>query len=73
MVEIQGFSKKQQMLADIIWALDSQDQVQNFIKSLPTKDRMQAEVVTNMIVLAFFDQVDDTEIAHSILVDIMCK
>lgn len=58
MIEIVGFNKKQQMLADIIWSLDTQDQVQAFIKSLPQKDREQAQVVCEMMILAFFDEVD---------------
>ena len=58
MIEIVGFNKKQRMLADIIWALDTQDQVQAFIRSLPQKDREQAQVVCEMMILAFFDEVD---------------
>jgi hypothetical protein len=58
MIEIQGFNKKQRLLADIIWALDTQDQVQAFIRSLPKKDREQAQVVCEMMILAFFDEVD---------------
>ena len=58
MIEIHGFTKKQRMLADIIWELDTQDQVQAFIRSLPQKDREQAQVVCEMMILAFFDEVD---------------
>ena len=68
MIEIQGFTRKQRLLADIIWALDTQDQVQNFIRSLPPKDREQAEVITEMIILAFIDQCDtvDPEVSRAI-------
>ena len=61
MIEIQGFTKKQQMLADIIWALDTQDQVQAFIRSLPDADRKQAQVVCEMMILAFMDDVDTVD------------
>ena len=58
MIEIVGFSKKQRMLADIIWELDTQEQVVTFIASLPQKDREQAQIVCEMMILAFFDEVD---------------
>jgi hypothetical protein len=61
MIEIVGFNKKQRMLADIIWALDTQDQVQTFIRSLPKKDREQAQVVCEMMILAFMDEVDTVD------------
>ena len=61
MIEIVGFNKKQRMLADIIWELDTQDQVQAFIRSLPQKDREQAQVVCEMMILAFFDEVDTVD------------
>ncbi len=61
MIEIVGFNKKQRMLADIIWELDTQDQVQAFIRSLPRKDREQAQVVCEMMILAFMDEVDTVD------------
>lgn len=61
MIQIEGLSKKQRMLADIIWALDTQDQVQAFIRSLPEKDRKQAVVVTQLMILAFIDEVNTIE------------
>jgi len=67
MIEIQGLNKKQRLLADIIWQLDSQEQVQTFIASLPTKDRKDAQTVTQMMVLAFFDEVEDTQEAKRVI------
>jgi hypothetical protein len=61
MIEIVGFNKKQRLLADIIWELDTQDQVQAFIRSLPKKDREQAQVVCEMMILAFMDEVDTVD------------
>jgi hypothetical protein len=61
MIEIVGFNKKQRMLADIIWALDTQAQVQAFIRSLPKFDREQAQVVCEMMILAFTDEVDTVD------------
>jgi hypothetical protein len=61
MIEIEGLNKKQRMLADIIWSLDTQDQVRAFIASLPAKDRVQAQLVTQMMILAFIDEVNTIE------------
>lgn len=57
-IQIEGLNKKQRMLADIIWSLDNKEQVEAFIRSLPPKDRMQAQTVTEMMILAFTDEVD---------------
>jgi len=61
MIQIEGLNKKQRMLADIIWSLDTQDQVRAFIASLPAKDRIQAQLVTQMMILAFIDEVNTVE------------
>lgn len=61
MISIEGLNRKQRLLADIIWALDSQDQVANFIRSLPPKDRQEAETVTQMMILAFIDECESID------------
>jgi hypothetical protein len=67
MIKIEGLNKKQKLLADIIWALDSQEQVQTFIASLPPKDRRQAQTVTELMILAFLDEVEDTQEAKRVI------
>ena len=66
-ITITGLNRKQKMLADIIWALDSQEQVLNFIASLPPKDRKEAETVTQLMILAFLDEVTDTQEANQVI------
>ncbi len=61
MITIEGLNKKQRLLADIIWSLDTQDQVQAFIRTLPERDRREAQLVTQMMILAFIDEVDSIE------------
>lgn len=67
MITIEGLTRKQKMLADIIWALDTQDQVRNFIASLPPKDRNEAQVVCEMMILAFIDECEDTQDAQRVI------
>jgi hypothetical protein len=60
-IVIEGLSKKQRLFADIMWSLDSTDQVTTFIRSLPKKDRLQAQVVCELMILACIDEVDSVE------------
>ncbi len=60
-IVIQGLSKKQRLFADIMWSLDSTEQVTAFIRSLPVKDRQQAQVVCELMILACIDEVDSVE------------
>jgi len=73
MIKIEGLNKKQRLLADIIWALDSQEQVQTFIASLPPKDRRQAQTVTELMILAFLDEVENTQEAQRVIQSIVDK
>jgi 23S rRNA C2498 (ribose-2'-O)-methylase RlmM len=66
-IQIEGFTRKQSMLADIIWACETQEQVTNLIASLPKRDRIQAQIVLQMIVTATFDQSMDTDLAETVL------
>ncbi len=61
MITIEGLNKRQRMLADIIWALDSKEQVTDFIRTLPDVQKKEAIVVTQMMVLAFIDQIDTVD------------
>ncbi len=61
MITIEGLNKKQRLLADLMWSMDSKDQVTTFIRSLPERDRKQAQVVCELMVLAFIDEVDTVE------------
>ena len=73
MIEIEGLSKKQRMLADIIWALDSQQQVQTFIASLPQKERREAQTVTELMILAFLDECEGVAEAQQVIKSIVDK
>jgi phage host-nuclease inhibitor protein Gam len=61
MITIEGLNKRQRMLADIIWALDSKEQVTDFIRTLPDVQKKEAIVVTQMMVLAFIDQIETVD------------
>ena len=54
-IEIQGFSALQRELADRIWSLDTQGQVEEFVGTLPKSLRREAWVVMQMIIAAELD------------------
>ena len=66
-IQIEGLNKKQRLLADLIWSMDSKEQVVAFIRTLPPKDRRDAQTITEMMILAFLDEVESIDEAQSIL------
>ena len=57
---IEGLNSQQKVLADIIWACDSQEQVQTFIQALPTRAlRNEAQSIMKLMVMAVVEQCYD--------------
>ena len=73
MIEIQGLSPKQMALADIMWSISSKEGVDAFIATLPRAERAQCEIIKQMILLAFIDQCDDTQIASRVIQQVIDK
>lgn len=55
--EIQGFTALQRELADQIWSLDTQGEVEQFVAALPRSLKREAWVVMQMIICAELDNV----------------
>ena len=67
-IEIQGFSALQRELADRIWSLDTQDQIAEFVGTLPKNLKREAWVVMQMIIAAELDTyMEVTDEVHSYL------
>lgn len=69
-MEIQGLSKLQMELADLLWEMDTLDEVHDFINSLPKRMRGQAKLVLQMITIAAVDDMvsnDDLELAKRVI------
>lgn len=54
-IEIRGFSPLQRDLADRIWSMDTEDQVQEFVSTLPRSLKREAWVVMQMIIAGELD------------------
>lgn len=66
MIEIQGFSPLQRDIADRLWHLDTEQEVQQFLLSMPRNLQREARVVQQMIIAAELDsymEVTD-EVSH---------
>lgn len=55
MIELRGLTKQQREIADQLWSMDTEHEVQSYIYSLPRRMRVQAWVVLNMIIAAELD------------------
>ncbi len=59
-ITIQGLNKRQQAIADIIWACDSRDKVDAFIRSLPTRAlQREAANIVDLMIMATVEQAYD--------------
>ena len=69
MIEIQGLNKTQRALADIMWGMNSKDEVMGFIKSLRGPTRQEAETVMEMMLWAVWDECGEITTETKELVD----
>jgi len=57
---IEGLNAQQRVLADIIWACDTKDRVDAFIRALPTRAlRNEARSIVDLMVMAVVEQCYD--------------
>lgn len=66
-LQIDGLSKRQRAIADVLWSLETPAEVQNFIDSLPDEQQQEARTVMNMMIWAMLDTVNETALAAAIL------
>ena len=60
---------RQQMIADLLWVAQTQEEVNVILKVFGH----DARVVYDLMLAASFDQVQETHLAERVLVDIMSK
>jgi hypothetical protein len=66
-IEIHGLSPKQMALADIMWAISTQEGVESFIATLPRADQRDCRTIIELMQLAFADEIEDTTEAKELL------
>jgi len=50
MITIEGLTKKQRAILDIMWSMDTKEQVQSFIQSLTLQDQVDATSLMEMLI-----------------------
>lgn len=48
--KIDGLTRKQVALLDIMWTLDDEQSVENFVRSLPRADQQQAQSLKTLLI-----------------------
>lgn len=59
MITIQGLSAVQRDIADRLWQLDTREDIESYIATLPRSLKREAWVVMNMIIWAELDDIED--------------
>lgn len=59
MATIQGLTELQRDIADRLWALDTTEDIEQYIATLPRSLKREAWVVMNMIIWAELDDIED--------------
>ena len=70
-IQIEGLSKRQRAIADVLWMINGREQVRQFLETLEADTRRDAETVIEMMIAALMDDVEDTEQAKSLLKEYM--
>ena len=70
MITLEGLTKQQVQICNLIWNCDSMDDVDRLVRNMPPAFRRDAETVKELMIAASLDSVNDVEIAQKVLVDI---
>jgi len=69
-IQIDNLTPRQVVLCDIMWDLDTHENVEAFIATLPRKDARDCRTLIEMMRLSFADQITSTDVATKLLKDI---
>ena len=55
-ITLEGLTKQQYQIADMIWSCDSQEDVERLIRNMPAQYKRDAVTVHTLMIAAVFDQ-----------------
>lgn len=71
MIHIENLTPLQKQICDCLWEIESMEQVENYIRTMPRRLRPVAESMMELLIAATFDQEitceDDCELAKEYL------
>lgn len=68
-VQIQGLSKRQRALADVLWLMNNRADAERFIASLEPATQQDAVTVVEMMQLAIIDEIDSVDDDVKLIID----
>ena len=48
-IRLEGLNRRQQVFADIMWSIEEWDDVERFVATLPTRERIECEGIVEMM------------------------
>lgn len=73
MIEIHGLTNKQKVMLDVLWSMDSYDEVRSWQSSLPLEDQYVVETLMELVALAYIDEAVNSDLDMSESREIMRK
>jgi len=58
-IVLEGLTKQQYQIADMIWSCDSQEAVEQLMQAMPEQYKRDAETVHTLMIAAVMDQHED--------------
>jgi hypothetical protein len=68
-VQIQGLSKRQRAIADVLWMMNTRADAERFIQSLEPTTQRDALTVVEMMQLAIIDEIDTVDDSVKSIID----
>ena len=65
MIELTGLTKRQMILADILWSIEEWDMVEVFIKSLSKRDRIDCEGIIEMMTMSMIEELGNKDFTEA--------
>jgi hypothetical protein len=66
-IEITGLTRRQQQFCAVLWALDTVDAVEDFIRTLPADQQMECRTIMQLMIAECLDDVADVQQAADVL------
>jgi hypothetical protein len=70
MITLEGLSKQQVQIADMLWKCNSLEDVDRLVRNMPPSYRQDAVTLKELMIAASLDEVQETQLADRALVDI---
>ncbi len=73
MITLEGLTKQQVQIADMLWKCNTLDEVERLVRNMPDSYRRDAVTLKELMIAASLDSYQETQLAERALVDIFGK